>query len=494
MKKSKYYRYYEMIPGLLTWTTLIGVVLLSFLYPIAAIYLVIVFDFYWLLRVLYFVFFLFISWRRYRATIDVDWYGKLKNEFPEYKKKYHIIFYPFYTEPFEVISHTFEELIKINYDLKRVIVVLGGEERAKETAQVIGQRIKQKYAHHFHKFIFTMHPANLPDEIKGKGANSHYMGHRVKELVDGWGTPYEDIIVSNFDSDTITHPQYFAYLTYRFLTVRNPYRTSFQPVALYNNNIWESNPITRIAAFGTTFWLLSELARPDRLYTFSSHSMSWKALVDVGFWQKDLVTEDSRIFLQCFFRYDGQYQTATMYIPVSMDTVDADTVWQSLKNLYKQQRRWAWGVEHFPYLLENFVHNKKISFSKKFKYIWNLGEGMYSWATAPLIIFLLGRLPFYVIEKSDGYNSVLVQNTPFVLQWILSFAMVGIFASILLSLLLLPPFPSDKRRFYHWSVMVFQWALLPVSLIFFGSLPAIDAQTRLMIHKPLGFFNTPKKR
>jgi len=89
--------------------------------------------------------------------------------------------------------------------------------------------------------------------------------------------------------------------------------------------------------------------------------MPFKALVDVGFWQRDVVSEDSRIFLQCFLKYDGDYRVVPLYVPVSMDAVMAPTWIGSLVNLYKQQRRWAWGVEHFPYLVLNFLANRKIS-------------------------------------------------------------------------------------------------------------------------------------
>jgi hypothetical protein len=43
-------------------------------------------------------------------------------------------------------------------------------------------------------------------------------------------------------------------------------------------------------------------------------------------------------------------------------------------------------------------------------------------------------------------------------------------------------------------MIVFEWLLLPVGIIFFGSFPALDAQTRLMFGKYMGFLVTPKTR
>jgi len=170
-----------------------------------------------------------------------------------------------------------------------------------------------------------------------------------------------------------------------------PERSSFQPVTVYNNNLWESPAALRIAAFGTTFWMLFGLARLDNLVTFSSHSMSFQAAVDCGGHAKDIISEDSRIFFQCWLRYGGDYEVTPLYIPVSMHTVRDVHWWQSLKNLYLQQRRWAYGSEHIPYLLWQFRKHQEISWYKKFITLFHEWEGKWSWGVVPIFITFFGR-------------------------------------------------------------------------------------------------------
>ncbi|MEK7189411.1 MAG: glycosyltransferase family 2 protein [Patescibacteria group bacterium] len=485
------YRFLEIIPGFMVWATLIMSVVLSFVKPLWLMYFVIVFDLYWLFRVSYFIFYLFISGFRLKRTKKIDWLAKLRQEVPCWEKKYHLIFLPTANEPFNVIEGTFNALTEAKYPLDKFIVVLCGEERGgKERFLNIAEKIKNQFGSQFKNFIVTVHPDGMVGEIKGKGSNLNYAGHLVQKMIDTWKIPYDDIIVSSFDIDTRVHPQYFAYLTYLYCTESKPMHASYQPVALYNNNIWQSNPLLRVTAFGTTFWIMTELERPDRLFTFSSHSMSFRALVDVGFWQKNIVTEDSRIFLQCFLRYSGDYRVVPMYLPVSMNTAEGEHFWDSVKNVYKQQRRWAWGVEHFPFMVWHFMRHKHIPWAKKIKYLWNLGEGMYSWASAPILIFILGRLPLYLAPDAVR-SSAFYQNTPFTLEFLMNLAMAGILFSAIFNVLLLPKPPQSKP--WNYPIMILQWIFLPITLIIFGSIPAIDAQTRLMLGRYLGFYVSKKK-
>ncbi|MBI2483433.1 glycosyltransferase family 2 protein [Candidatus Uhrbacteria bacterium] len=497
LRRTRIFRVFEMIPGAVLWSTFLVGLVLSFVRPLWVVLFMVCFSFYWLLRVIYFVVYVSVAWRRFRRESQRDWFAQLHAEdaTDAWKRVHHLIFLPTVRESTEVLRQTFRALAASTYPNDRCTIVLAGEERAGRDAFLERARVIQEEFGGIFDIVVTVHPSDLPGEVVGKGSNLHFAAQQAITHMDARGIPHENIIVSAFDVDTVVHPQYFACLTWTFLHHPDPLRTSYQPVALYSNNMWESPAFLRVAAFGTTFWLLTELVRPDRLFTFSSHAMPLPALLDVGLWEKDIVTEDSRIFLQGFIRYGGAYTVTPLFVPVSMHTAKAETLWGSAVNLYKQQRRWAWGVEHFPYMCWHFFlgSGRAIPLGKKVKYLWNLSEGMYSWASAPILLFLFSRLPLSVIHGSTADATVLAQTAPFVLQWLLGIGMLGIMVSALFSLPLMPPRPGARHPLTILGLLL-QWTLLPVTLLVFGAIPAVEAQTRLLLGKYLGFYVAEKSR
>lgn len=487
------YRLYEILPGLTVWGTLILAILLSFFYPLSMIYFIIIFDVYWVLKVFNFAFYLIVSWSRFRKAQKIDWRDALIHDIPEVYTKQHIVFLTVFNETWDVVESAVASVARAVYKAEHFTIVIAGEERQAAHCKDIFEKIKTQFSHSFGQILFTLHPSNLPNEIPGKGSNLHYAEGEIKKYIDQKGWKYEDVIVTVFDIDTVCHPQYFAYLTYVYCTHPNPTRSSYQPIALYNNNMWESPSVLRIMAFGTTFWMMMSLARQDSLVTFSSHSMSFKALFDAGFHDKRIVSEDSRIFYQCLLKYNGKYEVTPLYIPVSMDTVRDDSWWQSIQNLYRQQRRWAWGVEHVPYLLWEFrKKGSLIPWYQKFKWLFIEWEGKWSWCMAALIITILGRFPLWVASPSIR-QSALYFNAPHLLEILMTCAMGGLILSAILSLPLLPPRPQSHPR-HLYLIMLLQWVLLPVSMIFIAAIPGIDAVTHLMFGKYLGFNISQKKR
>ena len=307
------YRIYEILPGLSIWLTLIGTIVLSFVRPLWMIYFVIVFDLYWVLRVLNFSFYLMVSWRRFSVVKKIDWKKKMKEEAPKWETIRHVVFLTLYDESWTVVKTAIQSICNAAYDRKKFVIVVAGEEKKKMHYESIFQHIRETFGDCFFDIVGTCHPTDLPDEIPGKGSNLHYAERQMKEYIDKKGWDYATTVATIFDIDTVCHAQYFAYLTYLYCTHPNPTRSSFQPIALYNNNMWESPAMLRIMAFGTTFWMMTSHARQDSLVTFSSHSMSFRAIVDAGYHEKRIVSEDSRIFYQCFLAYNGEYEVTPMY-------------------------------------------------------------------------------------------------------------------------------------------------------------------------------------
>ena len=500
-KERIIFRFLEILPGALSWLTLFLIVFLSWQKPVWIAVFIIAFDLYWLFKIVYLSLHTRMAYRKMKQYEAVDWLAKLneskihnlKSKIKTWQDIYHLIIFPMYQEPLDIVKQSLQAVVDCDYPKEKMIIVLSYEEKAGNEAKMTAEAVEKEFGKNFFKFLATCHPKNLPGEIAGKGSNETWAAKKAKELIiDSLKIPYENIIVSCLDADTIIFPKYFSCLTYHYLTTKKPFRTSFQPIPLFINNIWQTPAISRVIAFHTTFWHTMNQERPEKQITFSSHSMSFKALVDIDFWQTNVVSEDSRIFWQCYLFYNGDYKVESLYYPISMDANVAPTFGKTLVNLYKQQRRWAYGVGDISYFLFGFFKNRKTPPLKKiFPAIW-LIEGHWSWATNPLMILFLGWLPL-ILGGSHFAQSVLSYNLPQITRLILTIAMIGIVFSSYLAILILPPRPPQYGR-WKYIFFVLQWLLVPINMIFFGSVPSLEAQTRWILGKYLGFWSTPKTR
>ena len=485
------YRMLEIMPGFLSWSTILLIILLSIYMPVAAAYFIIAFDIYWLLKTVYLSIHLRHNWKRLKHNMQTDW-GKLVSNL-KHEHIMHLIILPFYKENIEVVENCFKALDESVYDKNKFAIVLAAEERAGKSTVSIAKEMELKYGKKFGYFLTTVHPKDKKGELAGKGSNSTYAIEEARRLIlDKNRIPYEDVIVSVFDIDTVVYPQYFLCVTWHFLTAEDPFKISLQPVPFYNNNIWQAPALSRVVAGSSTFWQMMQQERPEKLATFSSHSVSFKSLYEIGYWQKNVVSEDSRIFWNLFLARNGDYSVLPISYPVSMDANLAPTFWGTVVQVYKQLRRWTYGVENLPYILFGFIKNPHIPFWTKFKTVSVQVEGFWSLATNPIMIFLLGWLP--VILGGDRFNeTVLSYNLPILTRNIMIVAMLGLIMSSIVFITFLPVRPKNKGRFSSFS-MVLQWVLVPFTIIAFGAIPGLDAQTRLMFGKYMGFWVTPKHR
>ena len=176
---SSLYRFFEILPGALSWFTLFGIIFISRQFPTTASFLIIAFSIYWLLKTFFLSIHLRASWRQMKAHLNEDWTKKLKTLSPESYRHiadnwfdvYHIVILPFFREPQELVRQSLESVARSSYPKNKIIVVLGAEERAGPEAGLLSEYLQKEYGDKFFRFIIAHHPYNLPGEMPGKGSN-----------------------------------------------------------------------------------------------------------------------------------------------------------------------------------------------------------------------------------------------------------------------------------------------------------------------------------
>lgn len=516
------YRLFEILPGALSWATLAAPIVLSLISPTLAALFIIAFLILWFVKMLGLNVRMVQGYRKLHQNMAYDWHKMLKeldcpectferyeqgvsprwhqkNLIANYAKEerlrlddiYHVIIIAHSIEGPEIVEPTIKSIIKNQYNLKKVILILGYEERCYPVSEETAKYLAEKYKNHFYHIEAVKHPAHLPDELIGKGANLNFAGKWSKGYLEEQKIPFDKTIVTELDADNRLYPQYLSCVTYAYLACPDPVHSSFQPITIYTNNIWDVPAPMRVIASGNSFWNIVLSVRPHMLRNFSAHSQSMQGLVDTDFWSVRTIVEDGHQYWRTYFRYNGHHEVHPLMIPVYLDAVFAGNYRKTIKAQFLQIRRWAWGASDIAYVLQTGWRRKNNI--PKFDLLaktCRLIESHNSWATAPLILLLGAFVPLYIAPQAR--LDLVANQLPLVASRIQTIAMLGLFVSIYLSIRLLPPKPpryKTRHRFY----MIIQWVYLPITTIAFNSFAALNAQTRLMLGRYVGKFDITVK-
>ncbi|MFA6082220.1 MAG: hypothetical protein WC773_02290 [Patescibacteria group bacterium] len=490
-------RFFEILPGALTWSALLLPALLAIWYPIPVAIFVICFDLYWLYRSVELSNNIIRVYNRMRSAAKTNWHQKLAslgNTITPcgYKldEVYQAIIIVAYKEPAELLEASINSYVNSNFDVKkRTILVLGTEERAGEHSDHLNQYLSERFKDKFLRFEHTIHPKNIPGEIKCKSANATWAAKHLYKICEEMRISPKQVLLHNFDADTRTHKEYFAYVQWNFMHTPPDQHTCYQPIHIYNNNIWDTGAPMRVIAISSTFIFMHNTMRPTHFYNFSSRSDCFQTVVDIGYWTVNAIPEDSREYYDAYFRYNGKLTIQPQYIPLYMDAVLSEGYWGSLMNQYRQLRRWAWGVIDLAYLAEKSWKDTKIPWTSKLGRILEHTESNFSRSTTALFLGFFGWIP--LIVNNRFHDTMIGYHMLSVTQIILTLAIVGTLTSLYLSYLLLPPRPPHHKPIKYIGFLL-QWVLVPFVSIFLGSFSAIDAQTRLMFGKYLEYQVTEK--
>lgn len=490
-------RILEILPGTLTWLVITSPIWLSFTLPFAVAYLILLADIYWLISAFRISALLIIGYKKMEAAKKINWLKRLDEDFPEeWKNYYHLLVLPTYNESLEVLQPAFNAIVNSAYPKDKIFMAIGFEERMqKKDPEGIRQKVDavKRFSQKIGGAFATIHPLNLPGEIPGPGTNRNWIINNAVKEFKKQGIKPAQVIVTTLDADFVIHEQFLAGALHKYLSAPQKERNkrSFTGAFLYHNNYWDCPAITRLISSGTAFWQLAEMVGSDKYINFSSLSMNMQSLLDVGLWIPDKVNDDSGFYWKAYYHFNGDYKVIPHFLPISADTVLDVSLVKTLENQYKQLQRWAYGAEHIPFIIRQYFAKKDLDFWDKTDKLLFITWSYAKWGTLALFITFAGLL--VPLVNHNYSQSIVAYNLPILSSWILTGAFIGLFSTIYVHEKTAPPRPKNwgpLPRF--WSYI--QWALIPVILVTIASIPAIDAQTRLMLGKYIEYRTTNKAR
>ena len=527
-KRTKKYRFFEILPGLLSYGAIILLIILSIVNPVlASIYLltIILVAFVKTIAISYRV---VSGHRNMERASRVDWnrrlmdlespkesYSRLRDipsgallykqhlenlrfmsaaeegHFPKPGNIYNALIMPAYNESIEVIEPALKSVLETTYDKTRLIVVFAYEERGGAEIYKTAHILKEKYGKNFHSFHIVKHPKDLPNEVVGKGGNITYAGKWLQQYLQHEGIAFSDVIVTTMDCDNKPHKHYFDYLTYEYITHEDRKHLSFQPICLFTNNIWDVPAPMRVVATGNSFWNIISSMRPYSLRNFASHAQPMSALVEMNFWSTRTIVEDGHQYWRSYFYFNGNYEVVPMFVPIYQDAVLSNGYVKTLRAQFIQLRRWSYGASDVAYVGNNvFNKDRKVRFLPSLARFIRLLDGHVTQACIALIVAFGGWAP--LVLNGEAARSVAAHQLPDTVSLIQQVAMVGILVLIFVSFKLLPPRPERYKKRRN-ILMVMQWALMPVIAIVYSSMASYNAQTHLLFGKYLDKFDVTEK-
>ncbi len=401
----------------------------------------------------------------------------------------HAIIIATVAESEEILQSTIESVLASDFDMKQqVIFILAYEARAGEATEKRALGLIKRYKSKFLDAFAVSHPANLPGEMIGKGGNINFAAHELQRYLEKHRIDPVRVIVTTLDADNRPDKQYLNALTYAYVAAPDPIHASYQPVSLYSNNIWDTPAPMRVIATGNSLFTLVISLRQHALRNFSSHAQPMAALIETDFWSARTVVEDGHQFWRSYFVFQGNYRVYPLHLPISQDAVMLESYRKTLRAQFIQLRRWTYGASDVAYVAHyGFFQKNKLSKWDLWTKFWRLLEGHVTWAVGPILILIGGFIPAFFNHKS-----ITVYELPLIVSKVQTVGTVLLVITMYMALRMLPPKPTRYKR-HRTILMVLQWVYYPITTFGYNALAAFNSQTRLMFKWYLTKFDLTEK-
>lgn len=479
-------RILEVVTPLLAWLLITAPVWGTLLAPALWGYALVLFSAYWLMKSVELGGGVLFGAARLRASKRRDWLAH-GAQLPGYDDLQHVVLLPTYRESDEILAETLHHLAVQTLPRDRISVVLAFEERDPD-GPARAERLCQRFSSVFRDLLVTRHP-DLPGEVKGKSSNLAWAAQQVqREWIETGHLDPDRVLVTVLDADSRLHPSYLAALGYEALHHRNGLYRVYQPAMLFYAN--HSRLPVPMRAVNTIFslWEIARMLAIWKLVPQSTYSMSWLVAHGVGYWDVDVIPEDSHMFFKVQFHVGRRTRVQPIFLPVYADAAEGVGFRGTLENHYQQIRRWAWGVSDVPWVIASALKAHDLPWHwRVLRTFWYV-EDHVMWPAAWFLV-TLGGLAERVLNPGYVASALGVWQTS-LSSLLFSLCLPATVIVLLVDWRLRPRGPEEDLLDTLLGLASF--VLLPVSTLVLSTLPALDAHTRLLLGKHLEYRVTEK--
>jgi hypothetical protein len=488
-------RLFEMTPGLVTWFVMASPIWIPIVFQTnGALFVasaVLVFDVYWLFRAVTVVTGVYSTFLKMHRDMRKDWLAlcRLDEEAGTFDplQYIHLSVIPTYTEPYHVLERTVQAIVDSNYPDHLKMVGIITRETDKPGWENVA-RLKEKFGGRLGGFYHIKDPLE-PGIVIGKSAAMNWGGRWMVRVLTDEGYDLSKILITDLDSDYRVHREYFGWISWHHAREALRDYLIWQPVPLFHNNIWEVPMAVRIMSASTSQWQMFLHSRPHRLVAFSSYTCSLDFVHKVGYWDKDVIPEDSRFYWKAFFTFGKRFSVKSVWLPLYGDSPKSRDYASTHMSQYNQIKRWAWGITDVPYVLARLFKHPEIPLWLRIRRFMNLFLNHLNWIFLPLLLLFGASVPIWV---STDFSLTDVGQTLWTYSGIvLSGALSTVIFFLYFEIRLLPPKPANWPLWKKAAIYLEYFAYPIVGLVM-SVLPALEAHTRLLLGRYLEYKITEK--
>ncbi|HZS00235.1 MAG TPA: glycosyltransferase family 2 protein [Chloroflexota bacterium] len=477
----------ELLTGALTWGLITAPVWGAVLAPAKWAWLATAFSLYWLYKSLSVAVSATLAYRRLELARSHDWLSAVQRR-PGWRNVHHLIVFPCYTEPLSVLADSLQHLVEQDYPRDRISVLLAFEER--ETgAPAKARQLQEMFAGQFANLWTTFHP-DRPGEVWGKSSNLAYaVPWARRALAADAAIHLGRVLVTICDADARLDARYLSALTWRYLEEPDAEYVLYQPVVFFHANIRRLPLPLRILNSMYSVMQLSRMLVGFRLITQSNYSLPLELCHRAGYWDVDVIPEDSHMFFKALFRCGERVRVVPLFVPVWSDAAEGACWWRTVLSHYRQARRWAWGISDVPYLLWQAARERRGRMAPRYIHAAHYAHEHFLWPSH--WFWLVGSFNLLPFLAPSFAASHIGRDLAELSSAAYTACLPSLLVLVWLNWKLRPP--GGSRSLREVVDFVAAWVCLPVVGFALVALPAVDAHSRLLLGRYLRYQVTEKQ-